>query len=444
MERRPGGLTALAVFNFIWAFASALGAIGILFLMGNPEAADGAFDEISTGEALAMAGATGLSAVLLVVSGFGYLKCHRILGFWGGMAYVVSGFMVLAIRAFAIGRMDVEFVQDAVHPTLTAVLLLTVFRRDLLGATSKSTVPPPADTVPEQASRPAAHVGLIARFSIRYVMRNGSGVLFLILVLVVGVEAAGDLLKSLESDLDDRGKSALSVVETIVQSSVVRNTIEGMVDADPEQVDFLLDDRPALLSAFLLILLVMTPFSSCLGGFNQTASDIGTRGLRYLLLRTERKNVLLGRYVGTLVFTSTSMLFLLVVFGLYVQIGLGAYGAELWTWGLEGFLAVFLLALPHLALCAWVSGACNGAFVSLAVCLMSIALPLVLIKTSISALEVGVDVDIRWIEKLLPWGWKYELLSHDIGERILASLVMCGFTLLFMFLGLRHFGRRDL
>ena len=30
MERRPGGLTALAVFNFIWALRTGLGSIGLL------------------------------------------------------------------------------------------------------------------------------------------------------------------------------------------------------------------------------------------------------------------------------------------------------------------------------------------------------------------------------------------------------------------------------
>jgi hypothetical protein len=44
------------------------------------------------------------------------------------------------------------------------------------------------------------------------------------------------------------------------------------------QNDFLLHDKPALISLFL-ILLVVLPFLSALAGFNQTAGDIGSRGL---------------------------------------------------------------------------------------------------------------------------------------------------------------------
>ena len=49
-----------------------------------------------------------------------------------------------------------------------------------------------------------------------------------------------------------------------------------------------------------------------------------------------------------------------------------------------------------------------------------------------------------WLERLLPWGWKYELLSRDAGRRLLASVVMLGFAAAFLWLGGRHFRRRDL
>ena len=52
--------------------------------------------------------------------------------------------------------------------------------------------------------------------------------------------------------------------------------------------------------------------------------------------------------------------------------------------------------------------------------------------------------DLAWLLKVIPWGWKYELLSGDIGTRLLAYGVMVGFTIVFLYMGVRHFQKRDL
>ena len=85
--KRPGGLTALAVLNFIFGGLGAIGALGLIAIMAllNVAAAETDLDE--NGRALADAWAeaglpifylivatTALSAFLLIASGVGYIK----------------------------------------------------------------------------------------------------------------------------------------------------------------------------------------------------------------------------------------------------------------------------------------------------------------------------------------------------------------------------------
>lgn len=441
MERRPGGLTALAVFNFIWALRTGLGSLGFLMAMsGNIPG----LEDIATPTLLSLFATYLVGAAFLVASGIGYLGCRRVLGFWCGVGYALTGIASAVAWSIARDKISVEAVQEGMFPIMTLVLLATVFRRDFFPPKSAEQKAVGEKVVSDTGTDRASHMGLIAMFSLRYAMRNGSGVLFLILIVVLGVSFAGDLISTLQRQLAESGQTTEAAVDRLIDMPGIKSTIEGLVDADPAQVDYLLEDRPALFSAFLMILMVMTPYSICLSGFNQTAGDIGTRGLRYLLLRTERKNVFFGRFLGTSAFSGCAMAFLVLILLLYIQLGLGAYGFDLWTWGAEGLLALLLLALPHLALCSWVSGGCKSAFAALAMSLMAMLIPLIIIKSTIGALDAGMDMDLSVIERVIPWGWKYELVSHDMGQRVVSSLVMLGFTAFFLFLGNRHFGRRDL
>ena len=51
---------------------------------------------------------------------------------------------------------------------------------------------------------------------------------------------------------------------------------------------------------------------------------------------------------------------------------------------------------------------------------------------------------LNWLFKTVPWGWKYDLLHGDLMVRMTAMLAMLGFTAVFLWLGLRHFQKRDL
>lgn len=149
--KRPGGLTALAVLNFLGAaYDLLLQCLPMLFLLffiknqemftkemseGEQENLDRSLAELDKigGEAglwgLVITGA--VFAVLLIIAGIGYLKQKRVMGRNVGTIYAVLsllfhiGFVVLVGLKF-------EMLLAFVYPVLTLILLNTTFKDDLV------------------------------------------------------------------------------------------------------------------------------------------------------------------------------------------------------------------------------------------------------------------------------------------------------------------------
>jgi ABC-type transport system involved in multi-copper enzyme maturation permease subunit len=185
--------------------------------------------------------------------------------------------------------------------------------------------------------------------------------------------------------------------------------------------------------------MLMIPFLSSLSGFNQTSGDIGSKGLRYLLLRTERANVFLGRMIGTYIFTVVVLSVILLVTGLYLLVKVDAYPAsDVVLWMLRGWLACAVFVLPWIALCAWVSAMMESPFLSLLITLGGLAFFVIVVWV----LKMRAE-SAGYASYLTPWGFKWWLLHSNIGMFFAGIAVMLGFTALFTFLGLRTFHRRD-
>lgn len=147
---RPGGLTAFAIINFVWAAMSFLGALGAVAMPlafeyvpteKMPEKDRQEFEKAQ--QILAQPGVQFLGAMdfvtaaLLVISGVGYLKQKRIMGRLVGNLYAllavtlaVVGFQILDIEmGFALAK-ELGFIIELVYPVLTLILLNTSFRDD--------------------------------------------------------------------------------------------------------------------------------------------------------------------------------------------------------------------------------------------------------------------------------------------------------------------------
>lgn len=145
--KRPGGLTALAVLNFVFGGFSALGVLAMAALLGIAAAVEGQETEEAkkVAEAMAEAGPLftvalimpAISAFLLIASGVGYLQQKKFLGRTLGSIYaglsILSSLVTSAMLAKEIGGgFGIGTIIGLIYPVLTLILLNGTFKNDFV------------------------------------------------------------------------------------------------------------------------------------------------------------------------------------------------------------------------------------------------------------------------------------------------------------------------
>jgi ABC-type transport system involved in multi-copper enzyme maturation permease subunit len=290
------------------------------------------------------------------------------------------------------------------------------------------------------------HVWLMANTVVRYAIRGGSGIVFLLLVLATGLLVAQAFLApiealarqaSLETQTDVSSEMILGQLVEFAQPAVqwVLGETEGEGWAS-----YLLEERPAIISAIVLVLSLATPALVVTGAFNQFSRDVQTRGLRYLLTRTTRSSLFFGRFIGTVLFTTAVLAVLVLVIALYVGFKLQIYPwLDLLSWSAYGLLVLCIVALPYVALCSWISGTIDSPFGSLTLASLIIGTVPLFARVGELAWE-----PLRYINYLLPWSIQTYLLHPSLLLVLGAVLACLMYTGVFLWLGHRHFSRRDL
>jgi hypothetical protein len=299
---------------------------------------------------------------------------------------------------------------------------------------------------------------LVCSYTLRHSLRSGSGLVFLLLALFLGLTVAHTIISPYELSVAQSRERGMAMPPALIEQQLVelaRPAVAWVVAPraveDPEArraaeartdewVSYLLDERPALLSAIFVILLFAMPLLIPFGAFNQTAGDIGNRGLRYVLLRTERANIFYGRMLATMGLTIAVLTFVVVTVALYVAIKVVVYDPlDVAIWSGLGLLALSVVSLPYVALCAWLSTRQESAITALIAC---------------KGLIVGVWLfallgSLAWqpaayLRYLLPWGIQDQLLGPSVATVAVASLACLAYAGVFTWLGGRNFERRDL
>lgn len=134
---RPGGLMALAICNFLFAGLAGLNVLGlVVYLTMSPRGGQTPRGMPSELMLIAMVTLTGIGAMLLVLSGIGYLLTKKFLGRYLGTAYGVLalGSSIFAIVAYTNAGGDVGLLNlvGIIYPVLTIILLNTTFRKDFV------------------------------------------------------------------------------------------------------------------------------------------------------------------------------------------------------------------------------------------------------------------------------------------------------------------------
>lgn len=319
------------------------------------------------------------------------------------------------------------------------------------------------------------HVGLIGLYWSRYAVRSGSGLVYLMIALVFGLTVAHILIMPVEqlmarqeqpdpqairNTIIDMGRPIIQLVlrqktfkEIIQESLAFQPGYPDIPDDTPKAVQagksaagfdpwtsFLLEKRPALLSAIFLVLLFSMPFVISFLAYNQVSGDIQSHGLRYLLLRTERSNIYFGRFLGTAIFSTAVMGIIVVTITFYLGMKTRIYPAlDLAGWAAHGFLALAILMVPYIAVCSLISASVDSPFLSLVLANVTIT----------GVLLLGVLGSLAWkpakyLIYALPWGWQSNLLHPEPVRWVGAALACLVYAGVFLMLGYYRFERRDL
>jgi len=303
------------------------------------------------------------------------------------------------------------------------------------------------------------HVLLIAKYSARYSVRGGIGLVFLLLSLSFGLLVAQAMLQPVElgasqfakrSRSGDQQEARQYVLEQLTERS--KPVIAWMLkpsSAEPDAAadraaddwtDYLLDDRPGMLSAIFLILLFGWPLVVAFGAFDLYSGDIGSRQLRYQLLRTDRSSIYFGRLLGMLATFVIVLVLLGTTVTAYMGLKLGLYPwPALLGWGAYCTLAMVVVSVPYIALCAWISTGFGSSFASLTIASLVVSgVPL------FALLGQRLHESAAYVNYVLPWGFQMRLFHHDPVQVALAVSGCVLQTALFLWLGYRKFTRRDL
>ncbi len=147
-EKRPGGLTALAVINFIfsgWGLIGLLGLAAMFAFIGKIPTDDmqeaqkaqiEAFQNMGLPMFIFIFVLSIVSSVLLLLSGIGYLKQKKVMGRLLGNLYavisiissIVSGIMFSSELG---GGFNIGTIIGLIYPILTLILLNSTFKDDL-------------------------------------------------------------------------------------------------------------------------------------------------------------------------------------------------------------------------------------------------------------------------------------------------------------------------
>jgi ABC-2 type transport system permease protein len=298
------------------------------------------------------------------------------------------------------------------------------------------------------------HLRLIAFHSIRHGIRGGAGLVAVFMTLALSLLMANIVLSPLEAlnsaenamenrlghELSDTERTQLREKMTHEVIQIGGKAIEWSISPSEEQADYLTRERPVTVSGILVLLMFVVPLLSCLAGFNQTAGDISTKGLRFLLIRTERPNIFIGRFLGTYVFSALTFLLAFVILMIYMALKVKLHApGDMVLWLAQGYFRLMLYSLPYIALCAWVSCAIDSSFGSLMIALLiAYFVPLFV------AVGSNINSAVKYLSYITPWGFKYWLLE-PFGPKLLGGIAaMIGFTVLLLWAGLTHFSKRDL
>lgn len=221
---------------------------------------------------------------------------------------------------------------------------------------------------------------------------------------------------------------------------MIAGMVEGVTGLPAVAIRGLLTTHPPVLVALFALVLLLMPLLTIVLAYDQTATDIETRHVRYLLFRSDRVSIYLGKSLGAWILVAAAVALVLALFGLFL--GLRSSSLE----GVRGvvylvqiWVTAALYALPFIALLGLISALVGRARRSLSFTLLY----WFAVVTSAGLLGLA-DEKFEVLAYLFPATGRFDLLVDDFGDKRDVLLYLVAFTLVAGGLGLWRFRSRDL
>ncbi|MEK6606628.1 MAG: hypothetical protein AABZ30_03105 [Myxococcota bacterium] len=262
---------------------------------------------------------------------------------------------------------------------------------------------------------------LVLAFDLRCALRSARGILFLVFYGLTTWWFLSKLAEHRES------------IEAFARPSGMKRAaalrLVAMLIGDDGTLVRLLSAHPPILVFYAQFALITLPLFVMTGAFDQTATDLSTRHLRFLLLKTTRASVFAGRLAGAYVLVATPPAIVTLAWGI-------ASGDA--AWGARVALAVAALALPLVALLALL----NAATASAAITLLAVTSWQLVVWLASTVLAIA-DERFASLAYLFPTAIEPMLLDPSPARFALGLGAALGYAAAFAAAGWWIFRRRD-
>jgi ABC-type transport system involved in multi-copper enzyme maturation permease subunit len=275
------------------------------------------------------------------------------------------------------------------------------------------------------AVRARRHIGVLIRHDLRYTLSSARGLLFLVFF---GLVWGGVLWKLAGGFAEKLGTPQAGFL------------LSWMFDSKIAQ---LFQDRPPTLAAYFWIAMTLTPLFGILAACDQTASDLGTRHIRFLIPRVGRAEIFVARLISAaIVFTLAQLLAgiaaTIIAVVVHGDTGAGTTGTgAIISYGAGVTASLIAYSLPIVALMSLVSAAMGSIGLAL---LVGLGGYMILLIPSLLPLGETLATIVSF---LVPSGLKPYLLRSEIGPALAAGAGALAYVALYSFIGWQVFRQRD-
>lgn len=267
-----------------------------------------------------------------------------------------------------------------------------------------------------------AHLRVLIGYDLRYSLRSAKGLLFLVFYGVIWFWLLWQLSSGAATWLAD--PEGNMVAAWFLQAELAQQ---------------LFQQRPPTLSAYFLIALSMVPVFAIWSACDQTASDLASGHLRFLVPRCGRSDVYIARFVSAaILLTAAEILtgFAAMLISLAVD-NWDVTGVIMYAIRISAIIVIY--SLPFVALMALLSAltASAGLAALVGICVYT------LVTVASAFLSVRFP-EAELFSYILPNALKSQMIAPDSAAFIALALALMLYLLIYLSAGWYLFQRRDL